>query len=77
MSPLVLCDMHLRLEFQAFKQAGEVANRRTGSWPKLLVVVLPNGPDARTQVRYIADIELGVRVQCVVSVQFHALLSRF
>jgi len=28
-------------------------------------VILPNGPDARIQVRYIADIELGVRVQCV------------
>ncbi|KAF9790389.1 Piwi domain-containing protein [Thelephora terrestris] len=49
----------------AFKQAGTLANGRTGSWPQIIVVVLPNGPDVRAQVRYIADIELGVRVQCV------------
>ena len=61
---------HLRPHFQAFRQAGEAASKRTGSLPQLLIVVLPNGPDVRIQVRYIADIELGVRVQCVVSVQF-------
>lgn len=58
---------HLTLHFQAFKQAGTLASERTGSWPQLLIVVLPNGPDVRAQVRYIADIQLGVRVQCVVS----------
>jgi len=68
MSPLVLCDLHPRAGFQALKQGGEVAYKRTGSWPKLLVVVLPNGPDAQTQVRYITAIELGVRIQCAVSV---------
>jgi len=47
---------------------GELSYKRTGSWPQIIIVVLPNGPDARIQVRYIADIELGVRVQCVVSV---------
>lgn len=36
----------------------------------MLIVVLPNGPDVRTQVRYIADIVVGVRVQCVVSILF-------
>lgn len=49
---------------------GEAAKRRTGSLPQILIVVLPNGPDTRTQVRYIADIQLGVRVQCVVSILF-------
>jgi len=49
-------------------QLGKLANERTGSWPQIIIVVLPNGPDARTQVRYTADIELGVRVQCVVSI---------
>ena len=52
---------------QAFHQAGKNASDRTGSWPQILIVVLPNGPDVRTKVRYIADIQLGVRVQCVVS----------
>lgn len=37
--------------------------------PQILIVVLPPGPDVRTQVRYIVDVELGVRVQCVVSAE--------
>ena len=49
---------------------GEMAHKRTGSWPEILIVVLPNGPDTRVQVRYIADIEFNVRVQCVVSILF-------
>lgn len=53
--------------FQAFRQTGELAFKRTGHYPKVLVVVLPNGPDVRTKVRYIADIQIDVRVQCVVS----------
>lgn len=62
--------LHLKLHFQSFKQAGEAAYKRTGSWPQILIVILPSGPDARIQVRYIADIELGVRVQCVVGIWF-------
>lgn len=48
-----------------FSQTGGLAFKRTGSWPSIVVVILPNGPDVRAQVRYIADIKLGVRVQCV------------
>lgn len=54
---------------QTFKQTGALAYKRTGLYPQVLIVVLPSGPDVRKEVRYIADIELGVRVQCVVSKQ--------
>lgn len=65
------------LHFQIFTQAGELAFKRTGKWPQLLVVVLPVGPDVRSKVRYIADVVLGVRVQCVVSNQIWCLRSDF
>lgn len=68
---------YLTSYFWLFKQSGEPIPKRTKGWPWVLVMMLPNGLDVCTQVWYTTDIQLGVRVQCVVSAQVSWPLSYF